>query len=272
MATIRAPLCWGKLTEAGASAPAAGNQAGSSLQSTHRPERDDSSAASMNFMARAPSSTVGKSRAAACPWRRATIAPPPRHRERRRLPESPRDGRCRCGWRAAPPARPGPWRSKTMAGWPRREVVQLVGLLLEPFEAAGGAEDAEVQAVNRAGARLCHPHHAGRAALQLEQDAGVVVGVAAGHDRADVGADSGRIAARSRSRPCGGRGCRCRRGSARRRPAPAALARLEPPPPLARRQAGIVALHVFDLHHRISPTSPSATMARACRTMGRPCS
>ena len=72
-------------------------------------------------------------------------------------------------------------------------VVQLVRLLLEPFEAAGGAEDAEMQAMDGAGAGLGHPHHAGRAALQLEQHARIVVGVAAGHDRAHVGADTGEL-------------------------------------------------------------------------------
>src|SRR5438046_3467797 len=71
-------------------------------------------------------------------------------------------------------------RARASPGEPTRRLAegripQLVGVLLVPLEPALGAEDTQLEPVLVAGRHLAGPQHAARAALETQQDLGVVV-------------------------------------------------------------------------------------------------
>src|SRR5438094_10259411 len=65
-------------------------------------------------------------------------------------------------------------------------VPQLVGILLLPLEPTLAAVDSQPQSVLIAGRHLAGPQHAARAALEPQQDLGVVVGPPTGDKRGQV--------------------------------------------------------------------------------------
>ena len=169
-----------------------------------------------------------------------------RHRNTgwQRLRENLRGGRRQRGW--TPRGQRQGARSigrADLGGRIQRFEVQHLRVLLRPFQGAQRAADADAQGVFHAGRRLRDPEAAARATAQAQQGARVVVGLAAGHDGADVGRHLVHLQPGDEAQQLVGVGAdvahhqRC-----------AAARRVGFPGGAARPGLGAAALHVFHLH------------------------